>query len=97
MHHVLNSSRAPGVGRYDLNCESVFAAGEFARCQCSASEKVGTAKSRTSADPKKRESNGKHHVQCILGYTYGFFLSASTFGSFGLWEIHVSQRQPPGL
>lgn len=93
----LNNSRASGAGRYDLNCESVFAAGEFARCQCSASEKVGTSKSRTSADQKKRESNGKHHVQCIPGYTYGLFLTASTFGSFGLWEIHVSQRQPPGL
>jgi len=30
-------------GKYDLNCESVFAAGEFARCQCSASEKASEA------------------------------------------------------
>lgn len=47
---------------------------------------------------QKEESRiGKHHVQCIPGYTYGSFLSASTFGSLGLWKIHVSQRQPPGL
>ena len=66
--------RAPGAGRYDLNCESVFAAGEFARCQCSASEKVGTAKSRTSADPKKKRVEWK--TSCTMHtWIYLWFLS----------------------